>query len=127
MIKELIDLQRNSKATCVIIENEDYKKLSPIVLMKAKVSDKFLFSGDKVPFADKLDKISFKSDICYFVITEIDEISKEGQERYIGLVKDREINGYNIPDNCIVIFTLKDKSNLKKLASDLYRFAVVAF
>ena len=127
MIKELIDLQRNSKATCVIIQNDDYKELSPVVLMKANVSDKFLLSSKLPPFAEKLNEKCAKNKICYFVITGIDELSVEDQNRYVGLVKDREMNGYYLPDNCIIVFTVKDRAGLKKVSQELYHFAVVAF
>lgn len=127
MIKELIDLQRNSKATCAIVTNDDYRELSPTVTMKANVSDKFLFTGDKPPFADKIDNKSNSSKICYFVITGIDELSIENQNRYVGLVKDREMNGYYLPDNCVIVFTVKDRNGLKKVSQELYHFAVVAF
>ena len=127
MIKELIDLQRNSKATCVIIKTEDIQELSSSLTMKANVSDKFLLTGDKPPFADKIEIKSNLSEICYFVITGIDELSIEDQNRYVGLVKDRELNGYYLPDNCIVVFTVKDRQSLKNVSPELYHFAVVAF
>ena len=127
MIKELIDLQRNSKATCAIIKTEDIQELSPSLTMKANVSDKFLLTGDKPPFADKIEIKSNLSKICYFVITGIEEISIEQQNRYVGLVKDREMNGYYLPDNCIVVFTVKDRQSLKNVSPELYHFAVVAF
>ncbi len=123
----LIDLQRNSKATCVVIKTEDLKGLSPTVTMKANVSDKFLFTGDRPPFADKIDAKSKLSNTCYFVITGIDEISAERQNRFVGLVKDRELNGYYLPDNCVIVFTVKNKLALKKMSQELYHFAVVAF
>ena len=126
MIKELVDLQRNSKATCVVILSQDIAKLSPAITMKASVSDKFLLAGDKPPFAEKVDTKSKANKICYFVITDIDEISTESQNRYIGLVKDRELNGYYLPDNCIIVLSVKDKTTLKKISPDLYHFAVVA-
>ena len=127
MIKELIDLQRNSKATCAIIKTEDIQELSPSLTMKANVSDKFLLTGDKPPFADKVDAKSKSGEICYFVITGIEEISIEQQNRYVGLVKDRELNGYYLPDNCIIVFTVKDRQSLKNVSPELYHFAVVAF
>lgn len=127
MIKELIDLQRNSKATCVIIKTDEYNNLSPVISMKANVSDKFLLSSKLPPFADKVDAKSKSSEICYFVITGIEEISIEQQNRYVGLVKDREMNGYYLPDNCIIVFTVKDRAGLKKVSQELYHFAVVAF
>lgn len=127
MIKELIDLQRNSNATCVVIENIDSEKLSPIVSMKANVSDKFLLTGSIPPFAYKIDEKCKKNKLCYFVIKGIDEISTEQQNRYVSLVKDRELNGYYLPKNCIIVFTVKDRSTLKNISQDLYHFAVVAF
>lgn len=127
MIKELIDLQRNSKATCAFIKTEDVPQLSPTLTMKANVSDRFLLTGDKPPFADKIELKSKTNEICYFVITEIDELSVEDQNRYVGLVKDREMNGYYLPNNCIIVFTVKDRVGLKKVSQELYHFAVVAF
>lgn len=127
MIKELIDLQRGSKATCAIVKTDDYIKLPSLVSMKASVSDRFLLTGEKPPFADKIEAKSKSNEICYFVITGIDEISTEQQNRYVGLVKDRELNGYYLPDNCIIVFTVKDKLALKNISPELYHFAVVAF
>lgn len=127
MIKELIDLQRNSKATCAIVRTEEYKNLSPVISMKANVSDKFLLSSKLPPFAEKLNEKSAKNKICYFVITEIDNVTIEEQDRYVGLIKDREFNGYVLPDNCIIVFTVKDKSALKNISPKIYHFAVVAF
>ena len=127
MNKELIDLQRNSKATCAIVQDNDYELLTPIVKMKANISDKMLFKAEKPAFADKIDKISKTTNLCYFVITNIDEISNEEQERFVGLVKDREINGYYLPNNCIIVFTVKNKTVLKNISPSLYHFAVVAF
>lgn len=127
MIKELIDLQRNSKATCVIVKTDEYKNLSPIISMKANVSDNFLLSDKLPPFAEKLDKKCEKNKVCYFVITEIDNISIENQDRFVGLIKDREFNGYILPDNCIIVLTVKDKSTLKNISPDIFHLAVVAF
>ena len=127
MIKELIDLQRNSKATCAVIPTIELKKISTAITMRANVSDKFLFAGNKPPFAEKIENKSKLSKICYFIITDIDELSIESQNRFVGLVKDREMNGYNLPDNCIIVFTVKDKASLKKISPELYHFAVVAF
>ena len=127
MIKDLIDLQRNSKATCAIIKTDEYNNLSPIISMKATVSDKFLLSNKLPSFAEKLDEKCAKNKICYFIITEIDKISIDEQDRFVGLVKDRELNGYNLPDNCIIVFTVKDKNSLKNISPKIYHFAVVAF
>lgn len=127
MIKELVDLQRNSNATCAIVTNDEFGELTPAITMKANVSDKFLFSGEKPPFANKIDIKSKLSEICYFVIMGIDEIPIEQQNRYVGLVKDREMNGYYLPKNCVVVFAVKNRDALRKVSKELYHFAVVAF
>lgn len=126
MNKSLIDLQRNSKATCVIVKTSEYKKLAPVVSMKSNVSDNFLFSQDIPPFADKINQKSKKNDLCYFVIADIDQVSIEQQDRFVGIVKDREFKGYTLPSNCIIVFTVQDDSTLKNISPRLYHFAVVA-
>ncbi len=127
MIKELVDLQRKSKATCAVIPTSQYNELLPSVVMKADVSDKFLLSGKKPPFADKLEIKSSLGELYYFIIAGIDTIPRDAQNRYVGLVKDREFNGYTLPENAIVVFTVKDKKSLTKMSPELYHFAVVAF
>lgn len=127
MNKILIDSQRNSNATCVIVKDGDQKELEPRVVMKANVSDKFLFLGKRPPFADKIDEVSQLGKICYFVITGLDEVSIERQNRFVGLVKDREFEGYDIPKNCIIVFTVKDNLSLKNVSPQLNHFSVVAF
>lgn len=123
---DLIELQRNSKATCVVVENENCKELKNVVSMKADVSDKFLFGGKEPPFKTKLETASKKGKIAYFVITNIDEVAIDVQNRFVGLVKDREFEGYNLPDNVIVVFTVKGKETLKKISPQLWNFCVNA-
>ncbi len=127
MERDVIELQRNSKATCVIIADEEYNLLKPFVAFKSSVSDAFLFAGSRPSFADKIDKKSLESDICYLVVRDIDKVQTELQDRFVGLVKDRECNGYILPENCIIVFTVKDKDLLKNISPNLYHFAVVAF
>ena len=123
MNKQLVDLQRFSSSTCAIIKTDEAKKLPYSVVMKANVSDGFLSTR---PFAQKLDEKSQKSELCYFVIKEIDELNIQKQERFLGLIKDREFMGYNLPNNCIVVLTAKDESTLKNLSPMIYHLSVVA-
>ena len=44
MNKTLIDLQIGISAVCVVVLQNEYKNLTPIVSMEANVSDKFLFT-----------------------------------------------------------------------------------
>ena len=127
MNKDLIELQKNCPATCVVVLDKDYKSLENSVVMKANVSDKFLYATilGYPAFAEKLED-NIKKAYSYFVISGIDKVSYEQQNRFVGLVKDREFMGYTLPKNCIVVFTVENKENLKKISKELYHFCVVA-
>lgn len=129
MNKDLIDLQRNSKGTCAIVLDEFYKNIGQELVMNANIADEYLFARPaKNPiFKEKLDILSSNKKLTYFVIRNIDQIDYEKQNRYISLVKDRELIGYNLPQNVILVFTISNKENLSKISKDLYHFCVVAF
>ena len=127
--KDLIDLQRGCNATCVVIPEQNYVELGQGVIMEANISNQYLLAsslGNPI-FKEKLDEISQNNKIAYFVIRGIDEVTTDIQNRYISLVKDREFNGYNLPNNVILVFTVKDRECLKKISKELYHFCVVAF
>lgn len=126
MNKFLLELQKGCNATCAIISTSEYKELIPSVAMNANVSDKFLFGSGVPPFADKLDAKAKQCNVCYFIIYGLDTLSIDAQNRYVGLVKDREMNGYNLPRNVVVVFTVDGQERLNKVSAELYHFAVVA-
>ena len=129
MNKQLVELQRGSGATCVVILEDCYKELERGLIMEAKISDAHLFAhpyGNPI-FKEKLNKISRNYDLAYFIIRGISELDIEAQNRYVGLVKDREFGGYNLPNNIVIVFTVKNAHELQKISKDLYHFCVVAF
>jgi hypothetical protein len=129
MNKELIELQRGCSATCVVILEDHYKELGQVFVMDANISDENLFAkplGNPI-FKEKLDSISSNNNLMYFVIRGISEIKEELQNRYVGLVKDREFGGYSLPDNVILVFTVKTREELQKISKELYHFCVIAF
>lgn len=126
MNKEIIEMQKGCTATCAVILTCEYGDLTPSVRMGADVSNDFLFNCEVPPFAQKLTARASGREICYFIIYGIDEISEREQEKFVGLVKDRELNGYQLPDNVVIVFTVKDKNRVKKIGSSLNHFAVVA-
>ena len=68
-----------------------------------------------------------KEGIDYFIITEIDKLKENLQDKYYQIVKDREFNGYKLPENMIIVLTVEDRESLKKISQELYHFCVVAF
>ena len=126
MNKELIDLERNSNATCVIVETGEYRSLTPAGVIDADTPEKYLPAGKKPFFADLVDIKCKINDNCYFTIVDIDRASTEEQNRFVSLVKDRELYGYNLPSNCTIVLTVRNKNLLKNISPDLYHFSVVA-
>ena len=128
MKKELINLQRGNKATCAVITNSELAQLNNAVYMDAKISDSRLFGvkmGNPI-FREKVDIISRNGEIGYFVLTNFDLLTEEEQNRYVGLIKDREFLGYILPNNIIIVLTVESKDTLKKITSEIYHFCVVA-
>lgn len=128
MNKMLISLQKNNVATGVVILNKDYKNLPNVVTMKATISNSMLFSGkpNEPIFKTKVETMSKGSKQSFLLIYGIDELPQEEQRKYISLVKDRYFNGYTLPQNCTVVFTVKNEQALTKILPELYHFLVVA-
>ena len=125
---DLIELQKGVKSTAVILYGEEFRQLSGVVLMNANVSNKFLYNipYGKPVFKESLEDKAKRKDICYLVIKDLDLVDGQTQNRFIGLVKDREFCGYTLPNNCVVIFTVNDVSSLRNLTDDIYQFCIVA-
>lgn len=118
--KELIELQKGCLATCVVIQNEDCKELDSKIIINADSNDSELLTTFK-------ENISNKEENNYFIITEIDKLNENLQDKYYQIVKDREFNGYKLPENMIIVLTVKDRESLKRISQELYHFCVVAF
>lgn len=125
MNKRLILLQKGIKGISVIVLDDEYKNLAPIISIKANVSDKFLLGATYPPYAQKLSEKCAKNDVCFFVIKGIDEASEKEQKRFLSIIKDREQNFYRLPDNCIVVLTVKSTETLKNIIPEIYKLAVV--
>lgn len=116
----LIELQRNCKATAVVIEDKNVEELDNALIVPA--------TNTKLDVdIDILKKINVKaklSKISYLVIRGIDTVDEKSQLGFVGIVKDRVIDSTDLPDNVIIIFTVKNKKALKKITPSLYKFCV---
>ncbi len=126
MDKDLIELQLGCHHSCVIIKTSDATKLTHALAINAGVSNSFLYLPDVPPFAAKIDEKSKKGEICYLIIADIDKLNVKDQNRYLHMVKDRNFGKYVLPENCIIVFTVKDEKTIKKISPELYHLAVVA-
>ena len=128
MNKELIELQRGSKATCVVVKNSDLNKLGNAVHMDSRINDSWLFGakmGNPI-IKEKVDIVSKNGEIGYFVVTNFDSLSVDEQNKYVPIIKDRELLGYTLPDNIIIVLSIENKESLRNISSEIYHFCVVS-
>lgn len=118
--KELIELQKGCEATCVVIPNEDSKELDSKIIISANFSDNELLMTFK-------ENISSKEELNYFIIDGIDQLNEDTQNKYYQIVKDREFFGIKLPEDMVIVLTVKDKEGLKNISKELYNFCVIAF
>ena len=118
--KELIELQKGCKATCAVILNEDCNELDKKIVVDSNSNDNELLAIFK-------EKISNQNELDYFIITEIDKLNDDIQNKYYQIVKDREFFGAQLPEDMVIVLTVKDKDGLKNISQELYHFCVVAF
>lgn len=118
--KELIELQKGCKATCVVILNEECKELDTKIIVNSNCSDSELLKVFK-------ENISNNEELKYFVISEIDRLEEEAQDKFYQIVKDREFLGYKLPEDTIIVLTVKNKEGLKNISQKLYNLCIVTF
>lgn len=118
--KELIELQKGCLATCVVIPNEDCEELDLKIIVNSNCSDNELLKTFK-------ENISNKEKLNYLVISEIDKLDEEAQDKFYQIVKDREFFGYKLPKEMIIVLTVKNKEGLKNISQKLYNFCIVTF
>lgn len=118
--KELIELQKGCEATCVVILNEDCINLDSKIMINASSNDSELLTTFK-------NKIDNNEELDYFIITGIDELNVDMQNKYYQIIKDRELYGYKLPKDVVIILTIKDREGLNQISQELYHFCVVAF
>lgn len=124
---DLIEAQKGIKSIGVIVCNSDIQKLNNSYSIDAGLSDLDLFGvnlGQPV-FKKGIEKVSKENEFSYLIISNIDKVNEDKQNRFIGLVKDREFMGYNLPDNVIIVFTVESENDIKNISAELYHFCEV--
>ena len=115
--KELIELQKGCKATCVVIQNKDCEQLASKVIVNSEINDTQLLTTIKEQVFN----------VEYLIIDKIDDLNADEQNKYYQIIKDREFNGYKLPKDIIIVLTVNDRESLKNISDELYHFCVVAF
>lgn len=126
--KNLVEIQKGCKSTCVIVLQEDINKLENSYRVEVDTSESNMLVGDfnRKNLEENLEKIAKNSEIAYLIVEGVDKINGKKQEKYVDVIKDREFRGYKLPDNVIICFTLTDKNNLKTISPEIMKFSKIA-
>ena len=117
--RDLIELQKKCNSTCVVIQNEDIKELESYILVSLNYNTNDLI---------KIFKENISSEkYDYLVIEKIVKISSNEQDEYYQIIKDREFCGYKLPEDMIIVLTVKNKETLKNISQKIYNLCVIAF
>ena len=127
MNRDIIELQKGVKATAVLIEDNDLLQINNSIVLTPTSTDLKLFQSKTIKnmIENKLI-LKSKEDICYLAIRNISSLSSALQGEIEGLIKDRVLSGIELPSNCVIILTIKDKSEINGISQGLYRFLVEA-
>lgn len=117
---KLKEILSNNKSWSIIIEGLDAKLIKDAVIINANINSQDL--GIKIDsngyiypkFISELENNKTK----ILIIDELDEISKEEQEKFYGLIKYKGINGYKFPKETQIIITTKT-NGLNKISQDI--------
>lgn len=117
---KLNNILSNNKSWPIIIEGLDSKLIKDAVIIKADINSQDL--GIKIDsngyiypnFINELENSKNK----ILIIDKLDEISKEEQEKFNGLIKYKGINGYKFPKETQIVITTKT-NGLNEISQDI--------
>ncbi|MGN1222730.1 MAG: hypothetical protein ACI4T1_01190 [Christensenellales bacterium] len=121
----LFILKHCSKGQCVVVKEDNFKNLKKLVSIQANISNEFLFNNGTLIFEEKINNLSERVEIGYLVINNMDKADFDMQDRFVGLIKDREFNGYKLPENIIIALTIENEDNFNKLSDEIRKLALM--
>lgn len=121
----LFILKHCAKGQCVVVKEDNFKSLKKLVSIQANISNEFLFNNGTLIFEEKINNLSERVEIGYLVINNMDKADFDMQDRFVGLIKDREFNGYKLPENIIIALTIENEDNINKLSEEIRKLALM--
>ena len=122
---ELISVIKNNQSWALLIEGNVALNFENTVNLIATIPSGELGvmaseNGNIYPeFAKNIDKCSKGQKRVFLCITGLDEISKDDQDKFCGMLKNKGINGYKFPENTQILIPVKNLENVSKKISDL--------
>lgn len=109
-IKEVIE---NNRKWPIIIENIEARNIDNAIIINSKISNKDLGiipneNGNKMPtWLLEMILNDKKNVVSTLVISDIDQIDMTEQEKFIGILKFKGINGYSFPAGTSIVLTCR--------------------
>lgn len=109
-IKEVIE---NNRKWPIIIENIEARNIDNAIIINSKISNKDLGiipneNGNKMPtWILEMILNDKKNVVSTLVISDIDQIDMVEQEKFIGILKFKGINGYSFPAGTSIVLTCR--------------------
>ncbi|MBQ4558690.1 MAG: hypothetical protein IJA61_04890 [Clostridia bacterium] len=124
---DLINLQKGVNAIAAVIKDDEYQQLGKSISISAKDALSAIGSlATDYSLKAKLEIFTKNLENSYFVIRNIDKLTKEDQLLLISFIKDRYISGISIPEDLMIVATISNDYSIRLLAPELMKFLVVA-
>ena len=110
----------NNKSWPIILEGLDATLIKDAVIIKADINSQDLgikIDGNGYVYPNFINELE-NSENKILIIDKLDEISKEEQEKFYGLIKYKGINGYKFPKETQIIITTKI-NGLNKISQNI--------
>ncbi len=119
---ELLREYLNANVVPILVEKLDISDMPNSIILNSNINDSELVGHyeDFVFYPPKwMEKMYQSKDMIVLIINNIDLISKKDQDRFIEILKYRQVSTFDIPDNYRILLTAKNIKNVSKKIIDL--------
>lgn len=119
---ELLREYLNANVVPILVEKLDICDMPNSIILNSNINDSELVGHyeDFVFYPPKwMEKMYQSKDMIVLIINNIDLISKKDQDRFIEILKYRQVSTFDIPDNYRILLTAKNIKNVSKKIIDL--------
>ena len=112
---ELLREYLNANVVPILVEKLDISDMPNSIILNSNINDSELVGHyeEFVFYPPKwMEKMYQSKDMIVLIINNIDLISKKDQDRFIEILKYRQVSTFDIPDNYRILLTAKNIKNV---------------
>ena len=128
MKENIIEILNNNKKWPIILKNINETEIANSVVISADISNSELAvlpmeNGMEVPKWLKELQVKCKiEDNAVLIISNIDKINIQEQEKFYGLLKFKALNGFDLPTNSQIVLTCVD---IEKVSTKIKELSLI--